>query len=170
MAQTKARTPAPPDQSDDFDFAPAWRPEVGESIRGVITLRSRATSEFGEYIALTIRPPAGRNIHMQDPDGDVRAVVTDGEMEVTVHCFGTVLDNALRRERPKVGETIGFKSLGKRLPKGKTEESAKSTDWFNAWQVRILSDRGDDALYGPAQGSRERDGDPGGEFNDEPPF
>lgn len=169
MAGTKARTAPPIDQTDEFEFAPAWRPEEGESVSGRIVFRAQAQSEFGPYVALTIVPPAGRTIHMQDPDGDVRAVTTDGETEITVHCFGTVLDNAVKRIRPKLGETIAFKKLGKRLPKGKTAESAKERDWFNAWQVRLLSDRGDDALYGAAP-SNERDGDRGGEFNDEPPF
>lgn len=168
MATTKAAT-RPPSDSDEFEFAPAWRPEEGESVSGVITFRAQAESEFGPYVALTIRPPAGKSIHIQDPDGDVRALVTNGTDEYTVHCFGTVLDNAVRRIRPKLGETIAFKKLGKRLPKGKTPESAKERDWFNAWQVRLLSDRGDDALYGAAA-SRERDGDAGGQFNDEPPF
>jgi hypothetical protein len=168
MATTKtAQKPSP--SEEEFEFAPAWRPEEGESISGEITFRAQATSEFGDYIALTIRPAAGKSIHAQDPDGDVRALVTNGTDEYTVHCFGTVLDNAVRRIRPKLGEMIAFKKLGKRLPKGKTPESAKERDWFNAWQVRLLSDRGDDALYGAAS-SRERDGDRGGEFNDEPPF
>lgn len=163
MATAKTRSAPEPDAAE-FEFAPAWRPEEGESISGRITFRAQAESEFGPYIALTIRPPAGRTIHAQDPDGDVRSVVTDGEAEYTVHCFGTVLDNAVRRIRPKLGETIAFKKLGKRLPKGKTPESAKERDWFNAWQVRLLSDRGDDALYGAAP-SR---GDDGSSWADEP--
>lgn len=167
MATSKtARKPSPSDE--EFEFAPAWRPEEEESISGEITFRSQATSEFGDYIALTIRPAAGKTIHAADPDGEVRSVVTDGESEYTVHCFGTVLDNAVRRIRPKLGETIAFKKLGKRLPKGKTPESAKERDWFNAWQVRLLSDRGDDALYGPNPSRKDKDNGYTGAWADEP--
>jgi hypothetical protein len=108
---------------------------------------------------------------MADPDGEVRSVQTDDVEEVAVHCFGTVLDNSVRKVRPKVGEDIAFKKGDKYLRRGVTEEKARKSDWINGWQVRLLSDRGDDALYGPVQErSRERDGDAGGEFNDEPPF
>jgi hypothetical protein len=166
MATTKPAT-KPAHSEDEFEFAPAWRPVEGESIAGTITFRAQAQSEYGEYIALTIRPDAGKSIHVQDPDGDVRAIQTDGESEYTVHCFGTVLDNAVRRIRPKLGETIAFKKLGKRLPKGKDESKARPNDWFNAWQVRLLSDRGDDALFGP---NPSRKGDDGytGAWADEP--
>lgn len=154
-----AKTAQKPPESDEFDFAPAWRPSEGESLRGTVVRRSKATSEFGEYIALTLRPVKGRTIHVQDPDGDVRAIQTEETDEVTVHCFGTVLDNALRRIRPRVGEEIAFKKLGKRLPRGMSEDKAKSTDWFNAWQVRLMSDRGDDDLYGAPERKREESSD-----------
>lgn len=170
MATSKT-APKPPHDDSEFEFAPGWRPNVGESLTGTVVARDKGENEYGPYVILTLRPDKGRTIHVQDPDGEARAIQTEETDAVAVHCFGTVLGNSVKKVRPKVGERIAFKKGEKYLRKGVDESRAKTSDWINAWQVRLLTDRGDDDLYGVAESrSRERDGDPGGEFSDEPPF
>jgi hypothetical protein len=162
MAGSKTKDAAPAARSDDvFDFAPGWMPNEGESLIGTVTDRGIGEGEFGEYIIITLRPDAGQTIHIRQERTQME-YTTDGTEEdvVAVHCFGAVLDSAMRKLRPPVGMRIAFRKLGKRLRKGGEESNPR--DWFNAWQVRDLSVKSDDDLFGPTK--------PVSDFNDEPPF
>jgi hypothetical protein len=149
-------------QTDEFEFPPAWLPEDNERIVGTVTARERAENQYGPYIVLSLRPDAGQTITLKE-SGQITAQETDGELVVAVHCFGAVLANAMKRIRPAVGARLGFRKLGKMLPRGMDKAHAKESDYFNGWQVRDLTVKSDDQLFGPTD-------EPTGQFNDEPPF
>jgi hypothetical protein len=150
--------------TDVFEFPPAWLPEDNEKVVGTVTARERAENMYGLYVVLTIRPDAGQTITVKEA-GKVAAQETDGEMVVAVHCFGAVLANAMRRIRPAEGARLGFRKLGKMLPRGMDASRAKESDYFNGWQVRDLTVKSDDELFGATDTAA-----PSGQFNDEPPF
>jgi hypothetical protein len=161
MATKASKTSERASSDDVFDFAPGWMPNEGESLIGTVTDRSIGEGEFGQYLVITLRPDAGQKINVRQ-EGTQMEYETDGTEDdvVAVHCFGAVLDNAVRKLRPAVGARLGFKKLGKRLRKGGDENNTR--DWFNAWTVRDLSVKTDDDLFGPATST--------GDFNDDPPF
>ena len=82
----------------DRDFAPAWRPESGDKLIGVVTDLSSRTGEYGSYPIVTVR----------DDDGN----------EWAVHAFHEVLANEFARIAPKVGDRIGIKYAGKHPERG----------------------------------------------------
>lgn len=87
-----------PDNFDmdlEQDYAEGWRPKDGDVIIGTVESLSRAWSDESEsfYPIVTI-------------------VKDDGE-RVAVHGFHLALRNQLRELKPKQGETIGIKMIGK---------------------------------------------------------
>lgn len=80
-----------------------WKPSVGDEIIGTVADVSERETEFGVYPLVTIE-------------------ATDGRL-VDVHCFHTVLKKELGRIKPKAGDEIGIKYLGK--PEGRSYESYK---------------------------------------------
>jgi len=172
MASKQSQTREPAPSSDDvFDFAPGWMPDEGETLVGAVIDRSKGEGEFGEYLIVTLRPDAGQSIHVRQERTQMD-YTTDGSEDdkVAVHCFGAVLDNAIRKLRPQVGQRLAFKKLGKRLRKGGDEQNTR--DWFNAWAVRDLSVKTDDDLFGPAEQSwtGKAKGTKSFDDDDEPPF
>jgi hypothetical protein len=172
MATSKSRTREPATSDDVFDFAPGWMPLENESLIGAVTERSVGEGEYGEYIIITLRPDAGQSIHVKEGDSRMPVTTTGDEDDlIAVHCFGAVLDNAVRKMRPAVGARLAFKSLGKRLRKGGDEN--RKQDWFNAWAVRDLSVKSDDDIFGkpePSAAERGKRAAEAGGFGDEPPF
>jgi hypothetical protein len=79
----------------DQDYAEGWRPKDGDTIIGKVESLSRAWSDESEsfYPIITI-------------------VKDDGE-RVAVHAFHMALKNQLKELKPKQGETIGIKMVGK---------------------------------------------------------
>ena len=77
----------------DRDFAPAWKPQPGDKLVGVITELSSRDGTYGNYPIVTLRDDAGN--------------------EWAVHAFHEVAANELARVAPKVGDHIGIKYLGK---------------------------------------------------------
>jgi hypothetical protein len=73
------------------DYAPAWRPEPGGMLIGVVTALSEREGAYGVYPIVTVRQDDG-----------------------TDHAFHDVARAKLARAKPKVGERIGIKYLGKR--------------------------------------------------------
>jgi len=82
----------------DRDFAPAWRPQPGDKLVGVVIDLSSRTGNFGPYAIITIR----------DDDGN----------EWAAHAFHEVLLNELARIARKVGDRIGIKYAGKHPERG----------------------------------------------------
>lgn len=96
------------------DYAPAWMPEEGDSILGVVASVSIGPDNgFGPYPIITI-------------------LTGEGEL-VAVHAFHTVLKDRLVDIRPKVDEIIGIKYLGHVLP----EEGSKGVNDYYAYKVLI---------------------------------
>jgi len=79
----------------DLNYAEGWRPEEGDTLLGRVTDLSMGASTYGRYPIVTVAPE-------------------DGGDAVAVHAFHTGLKNRLAELRPKVGERIGIKYLGKR--------------------------------------------------------
>lgn len=137
--------------SDDvFDYAPGWMPEDGESLTGTVTERSVGSGAYGDYIVITMRPDAGQAINVSEEKTRMPIVTTgDDDERVAVHCYGAVLDNGIRRIRPQIGGRLAFRKLGKRTRKGGDDSNER--DKFNAWQIRDLSVKTDDDIFGKVQ-------------------
>jgi hypothetical protein len=148
--------------SDDvFEFAPGWMPEDGERLIGTVADRGIGEGEFGKYIVITLRPDADQEIHVSEEKTRMPYTTTGDEDDlVAVHCFGAVLDNAIRSIRPAVGARLGFRKVGKRTRKGGDPDVAR--DQFNAWQVRDLSPKTEDDIFGKAEKHDD--------FGDDPDF
>ena len=91
-------SPNPLGDQLDREFAPAWRPEPGDKLVGVVTELSSRDGNYGPYSIITVR----------DDDGN----------EWAVHAFHEVLANELARIAPKVGDRVGFKYAGKHPERG----------------------------------------------------
>lgn len=93
----------------DRDYAPAWRPEPGDKLVGVIA----ELSEREGY------------------DGDPYPIVTvqadDGSF--AFHAFHSVAQNELARLRPQVGDEIGVKYEG-------VTKSANGRTTYHAYRIR----------------------------------
>jgi hypothetical protein len=81
----------------DREFAPAWKPEPGDKLVGIVTDLSTRDGEYGTYPIVTVRSEEG---------------------ELAAHCFHEVLANELARVAPKVGDHIGIKYAGKDPDRG----------------------------------------------------
>jgi hypothetical protein len=83
----------------DRDYAPAWRPERGDKLVGVVTDLSEREGYGGVmYPIVTVRQADG--------------------VELAFHAFHEVAQTELAKLRPKVGDEIGIKYLGKVKPEG----------------------------------------------------
>jgi hypothetical protein len=81
----------------DREFAPAWKPQPGDKLVGIITDLSSREGEYGVYAICTVRTEDG---------------------EFAAHAFHEVLANELARIAPEVGDHIGIKYLGMDPGKG----------------------------------------------------
>jgi hypothetical protein len=81
----------------DREFAPAWKPQPGDKLIGIVTDLSTRDGEYGQYPIVTVR-------------------FEDGEF--AAHAFHEVLQNELGRVAPKIGDHIGIKYVGKDPDKG----------------------------------------------------
>jgi hypothetical protein len=81
----------------DREFAPAWKPQPGDKLVGIVTDLSVRDGEYGQYPIITIRSEEG---------------------EFAAHAFHEVLANELARVAPKVGDHLGVKYVGKDPDKG----------------------------------------------------
>jgi hypothetical protein len=77
----------------DADYAPAWRPAVDDKLTGEVVALSERDGGYGTYPIITLKRD----------DGD----------ELAVHAMHTVLSAQLAELRPKVGDRIAIKYLGK---------------------------------------------------------
>jgi hypothetical protein len=76
----------------DREFAPAWKPQPGDKLVGIVTALSTRNGEYGEYPIVTVRSDDG---------------------EFAAHAFHEVLANELAKVAPKVGDQVGIKYVGK---------------------------------------------------------
>ena len=81
----------------DKEFAPAWKPDPGDKIAGIVTDLSEREGAFGRYPIVTLRTEDG---------------------EFAVHAFHEVLTNELARLAPKQGDVLGIKYVGKHPERG----------------------------------------------------
>jgi len=81
----------------DREFAPAWKPQPGDKLVGIVTELSTRDGEYGTYPIVTVRSEKG---------------------ELAAHCFHEVLANELARVAPKVGDHLGIKYAGKHPERG----------------------------------------------------
>ena len=77
----------------DGTWPACWRPEEGETLIGVVKLYSTGQSQYGEV----------RTVIVEREDGS----------RVSVWLSSTVLLACFQREKPKVGDRIGLRYLGK---------------------------------------------------------
>jgi len=82
----------------DRDFSPAWRPQPGEKVAGIVTDQTERDGGFGRYPIVTMRQENGE--------------------EIALHCFHEVLQGELARIAPKVGDMIGVAYRGKHPERG----------------------------------------------------
>lgn len=80
-----------PNETDFFEFAPGWRPEVGDEVIGTVVDVTTGENEYGKYPIITLKRD-------------------DGSL-VAVHGFHTVLRNQFKRARPRVGEQVGVRYI-----------------------------------------------------------
>ncbi len=95
----------------DRDYAPGWRPQPGEKVRGkLVDLASRERDDAfggGQYAILTI-------------ELDESARIKDGTVDdfVAIHALHEVLERELARIRPKLGDELGILYQGKHADRG----------------------------------------------------
>jgi hypothetical protein len=89
----------------DFQFAPAWRPEAGDILEGKVTEVTSRVTDYGEYPIVTLDTEEGRT--------------KDNEMisgEIAVHGVHTSLRNQIADGKPQPGDYVGvwFQGLVRR--------------------------------------------------------
>lgn len=93
----------------EFDYADAWRPDVGDVVKGTVVAIDSRTGEFDAYPIITIR----------DEDGGERAV----------HAFHTALHQQLGDLDVQVGDEIAVQYRGKQ----QTRDGKRS---YEAYRVK----------------------------------
>lgn len=84
--------------TETTDYATGWRPSPGDVVSGKVIDIAATDGGYGVYPIVTVE--------------------VDGGGEVAVHAFHTVLRRELARRRPKVGDVLEIKYLGKQESKG----------------------------------------------------
>jgi hypothetical protein len=102
----------------DRDYAPAWRPDTGDTLIGTVVGISARDGGFGEYPIVVVRP--GQT----------------AETELAFHAIHTVAQSELASKKPQTGETIAIKYLGKR-------EAAGGKATYHAYKIVIDRDAGE---------------------------
>lgn len=120
----KARTFA--DQLDQ-DFAPAWRPEPGGSLVGFVSSLSIGQSDYGPYPIIEITTEKGERF--------------------ALHGFHTVVKSRLIELRPTIGEEIGIKYNGMRLPRGADPKLVGTKNDPSYQDYRILMNRPEQDMW-----------------------
>lgn len=111
------------EQALDLDFG-GWNPEPGAKLSGtVLYVVESVDSEFGPYPML--------------------GIATDDGEAVNLHCFHTVMRNALDRWKVSPGDRIGVKFKG--MTKPRSGEGQEYAD-YNV----IVQKRGQSELSAPA--------------------
>lgn len=106
----------------DLDFA-GWNPNAGDKISGTVLFVTTSTEgEFGSYPILTVATD----------DGEGRSL----------HCFHTVLRNAVEGYRVSPGDRIGVKYNGKK----KSKQTDMEYDSYNV----LVQKAGQAELTAPA--------------------
>ncbi len=105
---------------DRLDHSPEpWKPEPGDKIVGKVVSVTTLESKFGGSYPLV-------------------ELVTDDDVEFAFHAFHTVAKSELARLKPKPGDTLGVKYLGRddkvdyeryRILIERAEPSSESVDW-----------------------------------------
>jgi hypothetical protein len=86
----------------DAEFAAAWRPDAGDKLAGEVVAIGERQGQYDPYPIVTLRRD-------------------DGE-EFAIHAFHTVLGAQLAALRPKLGDRIAVKYIGKTQNKAGTGE------------------------------------------------
>lgn len=156
MARTKQE-----EQTDDrtaqadFEQAPGWRPDKGESVTGVVSKRTVMENKWGKYTILTlaVSKPGDLRINVDsDFPGELRPF-DQGDF-IAWHAFHTVAKNALNELRPPEGMEIEVTYLGQKRIKGKPKDSTDPRDYYHGWTVRDTSVVfTDDDFYGKTDDS-----------------
>lgn len=109
------------------DYAPAWRPEPGNSVVGFVQEITLGTTDYGTYPIVTIVSEVGER--------------------VAIHAFHSVLKDGLLRARPSIGEEIAVRYNGKRLPKGVNpkDKGAKDKEYHD---YRVIVNRAPEDIWG----------------------
>lgn len=96
MANTKADSDSL-QQRLELESAEGWTPEEGDTLIGaVLSVKASSPNEYGIYPIVTVATENGN---------------------VAVHCFHSILKNALLEARPAVGERIAIAYLGMKQSK-----------------------------------------------------
>jgi hypothetical protein len=103
--------------TQDFSFPEAWRPEVGDALKGKVVEIDVVNGEYGGYPVVTVEGPEGAR---------------------AAHAFHTVLRNELAKRNVQVGDEIEILYGGKSGPRATDYEryrvknlsrQPKSFDW-----------------------------------------
>lgn len=78
----------------DNDWAPCWRPKPGETLIGTVRRYDVGQNQFGEVRTVTIERE-------------------DGTGPVSVWLSSEVLRREFERQRPKIGERVGIRFIGR---------------------------------------------------------
>ncbi len=77
-----------------------WKPEVGETITGIVSAVDTRPSEYS------------------DEDYPTVEIATEDGRDVLVHGFHSVLKKELANQKPQPGDRIGIRYAGLKTPKG----------------------------------------------------
>jgi hypothetical protein len=114
----------------DYEFAPAWLPKTGQVLEGNIANIDTGASQYGAYPIVTVENAQGEKF--------------------AVHCFHTAIRGQLARVRPKVGDPIGIKYMGKKQSTTNSDrtydvyrvisQGAGGYDWSQEADARVPDD------------------------------
>jgi hypothetical protein len=108
---------APPEKSSassEFDYAPGWKPNPGDVVKGTVTeINEYAGGGYGSYPIVTLAQE-------------------NGDGEVALHCFHTALRNQLAELGVQVGDNVGV------FYKGKVQK-ASGDGTYESYRVKRLN-------------------------------
>ena len=127
------------------EYAPSWSPQEGDVVCGKIVSYNKANTQYGEAII---------------------AVVNDDKLgETSVWLSSTVLLDQFKRLRPKIGETVGVKYLGKHEEKNYHRyymtvdrgEEPGGIDWDKAAAPDATAVGEDESAFASGEGTADYD-------------
>jgi hypothetical protein len=130
------------DELEGWDeMPPSWKPVPGEVLVGVVEGYDRYQGQYGEYRVCLLREATENSL-------------------LTVYLSSTVLWNEFAKIRPKIGETIGIKYLGK----------SEGNNPYHRYKVVVDREVDVNAFFGAASASAPEPTTPEASEDDDIPF
>lgn len=111
------------------DFPPAWKPAPGEILVGTVEAYDTWEGKYGPVKVVVLRDDAEGNL-------------------VSVYLGATVLYEEFRKLRPRPGETVGIRYLGKDEDRG-----------YHKYKVMVERETDVEAFFGMTRTATPRDDD-----------